>query len=126
MLTVALVTLLILIQYLYFTIRAGVARGKKIVAPAMSGSEVFERHLRVQLNTLEQMMITLPAMWLCAHFYRTDAAAIFGTAFIIGRFIYSASYLKDPAKRAPGFIISFLSNVLLILAALWGVLSQLL
>jgi len=125
MLTVALVTLLILIQYMYFTLRAGMARGKEIKAPATSGDEIFERKLRVQLNTLEQMMVTLPAMWVCAHFYRTDAAWILGTAFIVGRFLYSSMYVKDPSKRAPGFIIGFFANVLLVLASLWGVVSQL-
>ena len=125
MLTVALVSLLILLQYMYFTLRVGMARGSEIKAPAVSGSELFERTLRVQLNTLEQLMVTLPAMWICAYFYRADAAAILGTAFIVGRFIYSASYVRDPAKRAPGFVIGFLANVLLILASLWGVISKL-
>ena len=125
MLTVALVTLLILIQYIYFTMRVGMARGKEVKAPATSGEEVFERKLRVQMNTLEQMMVTLPAMWVCAHFYRADAAAILGAVFIVGRFLYSATYVKDPSKRAPGFILGFLANVLLVLASLWGVISQL-
>ncbi len=126
MLTVALVTLIILMQYTYFTMRAGMARGRETVkAPAIAGDEVFERRLRVQLNTLEQMMVTLPSIWLCAHFYRPDAAAILGAAFIAGRFLYSAAYVKDPSKRAPGFIIGFFANVLLMLAALWGVISKL-
>ncbi|GAA6139323.1 hypothetical protein NBRC116583_30700 [Arenicella sp. 4NH20-0111] len=125
MLTVALVTLLILLQYMYFTLQAGMSRGSEIKAPATSGSEAFERKLRVQLNTLEQMMVTLPAMWLCAHFFRWDVAAVLGAAFIVGRFIYASAYVKDPTKRAPGFIIGFFANVLLILCSLWGVVSQL-
>lgn len=125
MLTVAIVTLLIIIQYMYFTMSAGMARGKEIKAPATSGDEIFERKLRVQLNTLEQMMVTLPTMWLCAHFFRADVAAVLGTIFIIGRFIYSATYVKDPSKRALGFVIGFLANVVLVLASLWGVVSKL-
>jgi len=125
MLTVALVTLIILLQYNYFTIQVGRARGSEIKAPATSGSELFDRRLRVQLNTLEQLIVTLPAMWICAYFYRADAAAILGTAFIVGRFLYSSAYVKDPSKRAPGFIIGFFANILLILASLWGVISKL-
>ena len=125
MLTVALVTLLILIQYVYFTMRAGLARGKEIKAPATSGDEIFERKLRVQLNTLEQMMVTLPAMWVCAHFFRADVAAILGAAFIVGRFIYSATYVADPSKRTVGFVIGFFANLLLILTSLWGVITKL-
>lgn len=126
MLTVALITLIILLQYNYFTIQVGRARGSEIKAPAISGSELFERRLRVQLNTLEQLIVTLPAMWICAHFYRVDAAAILGTAFVVGRFLYSTTYVNDPSKRGPGFIIGFLANILLILASLWGVISKLL
>lgn len=125
MLTVALVTLLILIQYMYFTLQAGMARGKEITAPATTGDEMFERKLRIQLNTLEQMMVTLPAMWVCAHYFRDDVAAILGTAFIVGRFLYASAYTKDPTKRAPGFIVGFFANVILILCSLWGVINQL-
>lgn len=125
MLTVALVTLLILIQYMYFTLQAGMARGKEITAPATTGDEMFERKLRIQLNTLEQMMVTLPAMWVCAHYFRDDVSAILGTAFIVGRFLYASAYAKDPTKRAPGFIIGFFANVILILCSLWGVINQL-
>lgn len=127
MLTVALVTLLILIQYSYFFMRVGMARGKDtVVAPATSGDEIFERRFRIQMNTLEQMAITLPTMWLCAHFFRADVAAILGTAFIVGRALYSSSYAKDPKKRGAGFGIGFLANTGLILASLWGVISALL
>ncbi len=125
MLTVALVTLLILIQYMYFTMRVGMARGKEIKAPAVSGDVMFERKLRVQLNTLEQLMVTLPAMWVCAYFYRPDAAAILGTVFIVARFIYSFTYVKDPSTRTLGFVLGFFANVLLIVASLWGVISKL-
>ena len=60
---VVLVTLLILIQYLIFMMQAGAARGKSgLKAPAVTGNEVYERAARVQINTLEQMAITLPAV----------------------------------------------------------------
>jgi len=118
----ALVSLLILAQYIFFTMRAGLARGKDtVVAPAMTGDEKFERRLRVQLNTLEQLAIVIPAMWLCAHFFRADLAAGFGVLFLIGRFMYSAAYLSEPAKRGPGMIVTMFSNVALILCTLFGV-----
>ena len=46
---VALVTLLLLFQYLTFMMLCGMARGKgDVQAPATSGDEMFERALRVQ------------------------------------------------------------------------------
>lgn len=126
MLTVALVTLLLLMQYIYFTARVGMMRDK-VKAPAMTGHEGFEKRLRVQLNTLEQLIITLPAMWICAHFFRPDVAAALGTVFIIGRFLFSAAYVSDkPEKRAAGMVMGFLANVALILCSLWAIGSQLL
>ncbi len=119
---VALVTILILAQYLFFTVKAGLARGKDgVKAPAMTGGEQFERCLRVQLNTLEQMAISIPAMWLCASFFRADVAAVFGITYLIGRFIYAASYVTAPEKRVLGMATTVLSNVILMLCALFGV-----
>lgn len=109
---VVLVSTLLLIQYTFFSMRAGVARGKAdIKAPATSGDENFERNLRVQINTLEQLIITLPAMWMCAVYFRADVAAILGLAFLVGRFWYSIAYISNPASRAPGMIIGFVANV---------------
>ena len=49
----SLVTALTLIVYQVLTVNVGRARGKyKIMPPAMSGDENFERVLRVQQNTL--------------------------------------------------------------------------
>jgi len=123
---VALITLLILVQYFFFVMQAGMARGKdKVVAPATTGDEVYERKLRVQINTLEQLMITLPAMWVCAHYFRADVAAIMGLAFLIGRFLYSYLYIKSPKSRAPGFVIGFLANIVLLAGGFYGVITSL-
>ena len=125
MVYVALVTLLILLQYFFFVIQAGFARGKdKVVAPAITGDEMYERKSRVQINTLEQLIITLPSMWICAHYFRADVAAIAGVAFLIGRFIYSVLYIKNPKSRAPGFVIGFFANITLIGCGLYGVISS--
>ena len=122
---VALVTLLLLFQYLTFMMLCGMARGKGgVQAPATTGDELFERALRVQVNTLEQLVITLPAMWISAMYYRPLLAAGLGLVFFLGRLLYRTGYMKDPAKRGPGMIIGFLANVALLLTALWGAVMQ--
>jgi hypothetical protein len=81
---VALVTLVILIQYIFFVMQAGRARSKaSLVAPATTGNEMHERKSRVQINTLEQLIVILPAMMICAHYFRPDVAAILGWVFIM-------------------------------------------
>lgn len=124
---VILVTILLLAQYMFFTMRTGMARGKDtVVAPATTGDEHFERCFRVQMNTLEQMAVTLPAMWVCATYFRADVAAILGIVFLIGRFIFSAAYISNPPKRALGMVMGFLANVALMLCCLWAAISQIL
>ncbi len=120
---VALVTLLIAFQYLFFMVSCALARGKSgLQAPAVSGDPQFECHLRVQQNTLEQLMLTLPAICLCASFFRTDVAAVGGAIFLIGRFLYRAGYISEDAnRRGPGMLIGFCATLILLCCATWGV-----
>ena len=118
---VIIVTVLLLIQYTFFAMRAGQARGKgEVKAPAVSGNENFERNLRIQMNTLEQLIVTLPAMWICAFYFSVNVAAILGLVFLVGRFVYSAAYLGDPTKRGLGMMIGFFANVGLLLCCLYA------
>lgn len=122
---VILVTVALLVQYTFFSMRAGAARSKgDVKAPATSGDEYFERNLRIQMNTLEQLAVTLPAMWVCASYFRADIAAALGVTFLVGRFIYSAAYLNNPPSRGTGMIIGFLANMALLLCCLYvGIIS---
>ncbi len=122
---VAIVTLLILVQYTIYSLLCGFARGKDtVVAPATSGDEHYERAFRVQMNTLEQMAVTLPAMWICAHFYSPLWAAGLGVVFMVGRLVYRQAYMRDPATRGAGMMIGFLANVGLVVLGLWGAIGQ--
>ncbi len=124
---VALVTVLMLMQLMYFMGRVGAARVKHdIKAPAMSGHEDFDRANRVHQNTIEQLVIMLPAMWVCAQFSSANVAAIAGLVFIIGRFVYGAKYVADPESRGIGMGIGFLGILACVLGALWGVVSGML
>lgn len=121
----ALVTLLILIQYFAFTLMCGLARAKAgIAAPLCSGDEQFERAFRVHQNTLEQLIMVLPALWISALFFRPDVAAICGLVFFVARFVYRASYMKDPSTRTLGMSIGLLATLALFGTGLWGIVSK--
>lgn len=123
---VAIVTLLLLVQYTVYTLLCGAARGKDgVTAPATSGGESFERAFRVQMNTLEQLMVTLPAMWICAYYYSPLWAAALGVMFMVGRLLYRQAYMKEPASRGPGMGIGFLANMAMLVLGLWGAAGQL-
>ncbi|RLQ22293.1 MAPEG family protein [Seongchinamella sediminis] len=123
---VAIVTLLLLVQYTAYTVMCGLARGRDtVVAPATSGDERFERAFRVQMNTLEQLAVTIPALWICAWFFSPLWAAGLGVVFMLGRLLYRQAYMREPASRGPGMVIGFLANMALVILGLWGAIGQL-
>ena len=116
-----IVTALALLQFIVFGFRVGGARGKYGVrAPATAGNEIFERYFRVQQNTLEQLVAFIPGLYLFGRYFNPLWAAAIGLVYLIGREIYAASYVKDPAKRSAGFGLSFLPTVILIAGGLLG------
>ena len=118
-----IVTILALMQFSLFGIQVGSMRAKHgVKAPAVTGHDEFERMNRVHINTLEQLVVFIPALWMHALYANTNPlwGALIGLVYIIGRFIYRAEYLKDPKTRTPGMAITLLSNVVLVLGALFG------
>ena len=124
---VAVVILLALIEYVAFGMLVGRARGKYGVhAPAVAGHEVFERYFRVHQNTLEMLVVFVPAMWLFGTYVDPTWAAVLGLVYVVGRILYLRGYVADPAKREIGFGLSVLPVIALLLGALWGAGRQLL
>ena len=123
----ALVTCLVLILMIVLAAKVGMARQKhKIFAPAISGNADFERVFRVHMNTLENLVVFLPAMWMFAYFVSPVWAAGLGAVWIIGRIIYALSYYRDVNKRGPGFLTNFLVQLVLIVGSLYVIVSNLL
>lgn len=120
---VHIVIALSLLQFFIFGGFVGRARVKSgVEAPAMAGDPVFERYNRVHYNTMEQLVIFIPAMLLFANYVNTLAAAALGLIYIIGRTIYFRAYIVDPASRGPGFGLTMLPTAILLLGGLGGAL----
>jgi uncharacterized membrane protein YecN with MAPEG domain len=121
-----IVIALAVLQFVAFGFKVGGAREKyQVKAPASSGHEIFERHFRVQQNTLEQLIIFLPGMYLFSRYFRPEWAAAIGAVYLIGRQIYGMAYVKDPGKRGLGFAMSFIPTVALVVGGLAGALWHL-
>jgi glutathione S-transferase len=120
---VAIVTVLALIEFFFFGFQVGRARTRYGVhAPASTGNEVFERYFRVHMNTLEQLIIFLPALWIFARFISPLWAAGFGVVFIVGRAIYAVTYVRDPKSRSLGFALTAVPTlIMLIWIVVWAV-----
>lgn len=122
---VMLVTVLALLVFFVVTINIGRSRAKfGIKPPQMTGDPEFERTVRVQQNMLEQMVMFLPAMWIFALVVSPVYAAGLGAVWVVGRIVYAWGYYQAAEKRGPGFGISTLATIALLLGSLIGVVLQ--
>ena len=118
---IAIITGLTLLEYIWFGYRVGLARGRYgVAAPAIAGNPIFERHMRVHQNMLENLVIFVPSLWSSAYFWGVPFAATFGVVFMIGRVVYGLRYVADPESRVLGVQINFSANVILLLGGLSG------
>ena len=130
---VILIITLAVIEYMVFSFLAGMARDKYgIKAPAVSGHPEFERRLRVQQNTLEQLSAFIPAIlafsWVAESigWAGNTIASGLGVIWLIGRFVYATSYVRDPSSRAVGFLMTVLPTFVLLGGTLVAILVSLL
>ncbi|MGK7955609.1 MAG: MAPEG family protein [Crocosphaera sp.] len=118
----SIVTVIALFIYFLTTINVGRTRFKyQVLPPATSGDPNFERALRVQQNTLEQMIFFLPLLWLFCFYINPIWGAGIGGFWIIGRILYALGYYQAAEKRMIGFAISSLSSLALLVGSLVGI-----
>ena len=120
----AIVTILVLALYFYMGSVVGRMRGRhNVVAPAVIGHPEFERAFRVHANTMEQLVLFLPLLWLATLLYNGIAwlPALFGLIFLIGRIVYMQIYMSDPQKRGPGILIGMVGVLGLLVLTIIGI-----
>jgi uncharacterized membrane protein YecN with MAPEG domain len=121
----SLVTVFALILYFVVTIYVGFARAKyKISPPAMAGNPDFERVVRVHENTLEQLILFLPLLWLFSYYSSINYGTILGAIWIVGRILYAWGYYQAPEKRLIGFGLSNLASVFLLIGSLIAIIQK--
>ena len=80
---VAAVIALALIEFIVFGLLVARARVQcQVAAPATTGHPVFERYFRVQQNTLEQLIVFVPSVWLFGYYVSALWAAGLGVLFV--------------------------------------------
>lgn len=116
-----IVAVLAVLQFVFFSALVARARGAYgVKAPAMTGHELFERALRVQMNTLEQLVVFLPGLLLAGQYWPQTAVSAVGLIYLLGRFIYWQGYTRAPEQRTIGFVLSIFPSLCLLAAALVG------
>ena len=121
-----LVAVIAVLQFVLFTSLTGRARNQSgLKAPAVTGHEGFERMYRVQVNTLEILIVFLPSLFLAAKYWPSPWTAGLGIVYTIGRHFYWRAYVSDPSKRTLGFMLSMLPTMILLILALVGIILSL-
>ena len=121
----ALVTLIAVGQTFFLSARVGLARGKLgIEAPATTGKPEFDKAFRIHMNTVEQLVLFVPMLWLAASVVGDLWAPAVGAIWIVGRVVYASGYRKDVAKRGPGMLMTLFSTVVLAAITVWGIIQS--
>ena len=122
----ALITALATVLLFFSGALVGRARGKYgVKAPATTGHPDFERAFRAQMNTLEQLAIFLPVLWLATVYGNERQAMWAGYAWLVGRLWYILGYVSSEKRRGPGFLVGILAYVFLLVIALKGLVPAL-
>ncbi|HEY3644331.1 MAG TPA: MAPEG family protein [Gammaproteobacteria bacterium] len=117
-----LAILAIIIEYALIGSMVAVARSRyKVAAPAVTGNPDFERYFRVQQNTLEQLIMVIPCLWIFAVTLSPLWAAILGFGFVVFRAQYAWGYYRSAKGRHYGFLWGSVCSGALLLGALIGV-----
>jgi len=118
----AAVTLLAILISIGLQINTGKVRGRTgIKPPAMSGDPALEAALRAEGNTVEQYVLFLPALWLAALYFQGWVPPLVGLVWCLGRVLYAIGYMTAPEKRYPGYMLTVLSALVLIVLAAIGI-----
>ena len=124
MIWTAWLSLLALLVYLWMTVNVSRARIRfSIPAPITDGPQEFMSVVRVQMNTVEQMALFFPALWMCAWFLDDKLAAAMGLLWVVGRILYARAYYRDPKDRALGYGLTVVASFLLMLGTAYGLIT---
>ena len=116
----ALMTLAMLLVYFWTAFMVGRARGRLgVKAPATEGPAEFNRLYRAHVNTLEQLVLALPAFWVFYLFREARWTALLMGIWCLGRIIYVLAYARDAEKRGTGFMISLIALAAAVLGSIY-------
>jgi len=90
----------------------------------MTGHPDVERALRAQANTIEQVAIFLPLLWVATLYFHGWIPAALGLVWCIGRALYTIGYNKEAKKRGLGFMIAAIATLALLILSIWGVVAS--
>ena len=126
MVWIQLIIILALIQLAAFVVIVGKARVRfGVKAPAIYGNVDFERYYRVQMNTIELIILFIPSIFLASIYWSPYLMAALGCIYLIGRILYFFAYTQGK-NRVVAFLMSFTPIIIFMVAGLFGTIRALL
>ena len=93
----------------------------KIEAPSVVGHPQFERAHRTHINTVENLVLMIPFLWIASAFYGGQLPFWLGLVWVVSRILYAIGYAQtNPQLREPGAGLGYLALVGLIVLSLIG------
>ena len=89
-------------------------------SPNIYSDADFMIAFRNHQNLLEQLVVMLPTLWICAVGVSDLVASVLGSFYFVGRVWYARNYPRNFSHR-PGFLLSFFSVSALFFVAVGGV-----
>ena len=89
-------------------------------SPKMYSDADFMVAFRNHQNLLEQLVVMLPTLWICATGVSDLVASVLGFFYFVGRVWYARNYPRNFSHRQ-GFLLSFFSSSALFFVAIGGV-----
>ena len=120
LLTAAATALAILVSLTTAILVARTRAKVGIHPPVMTGPPELERALRIQANTVEQLVIFVPALWLAALYFQGWIPAALGLVWSLGRILYIPAYLGGK-NRFIGFALTIWPTIILLVLAIIGI-----
>jgi uncharacterized membrane protein YecN with MAPEG domain len=121
--SLATIAAAVLLNFLAYQVgRARVIYGAPL--PGSDGPPEFLRRYRAHMNTVEQAVVGLSAIWMCAIWVGDFWGGLGGAVWVLGRILYARGYYEDPKKRMPGFLISLAASAAMGLAACVSILMK--
>lgn len=125
MIWIHLIILLSLLQLMVFIVLVGKARSKfNVAAPAITGHDGFERYYRVQMNTIEMLIMFIPSIFLAATYWSPYLMAVLGLCYLIGRVLYFRAYINEKNRKIP-FLMGLIPILIFIIMGVLGTLRAL-
>lgn len=78
----------------------------------------------MHVNTLESLIVFIPAVWIFSMVVNYHFGVALGLLFVIARILYAQGYLSAAAKRGPGALASAAINAILVLGSIIWIVAR--